>query len=702
MKEKIIKIVKNKIFIAIICILLPVILEFIISKKIEINSKSLMRMGFVYGIYVIIGVFYILSKFSEKINKIADFIMKYRYLIAGIVLIIMVLFNINFSSLNMWTKYLNEPEENNVLIGYAREIRSDEWITQSPYMVGQANSSDGYNVHSSKVGQGTGNMLMISAPVNDIVEISRPLLWGFHFLDVEHGYSFYWSLKFIALIMLSIEIVKKVTNNKNSLLSIIGGFVLAVAPAMMWWASTAIVDGYIYGMAIVVLFSYYMQNLDWKIWKKLLLALGVVICLPGFVSILYPAFQVPFGILMAVFMINDLIQNWRKLKKVDYILIVVAIIAAAGLVARFLLLSLEDMKVMMNTVYPGQRIDTGGNFTTNNIADYYANIFFPYTKNLANTCEPSTHIYPILGLVILLVAFIKDIKTEKQERNFKLTISLIVLYIIYLLWEYVGFNEMLAKISFLYFSPAQRANVVFGMIGTLLTFIMLSKFKGKKIFTKGQAIVISLIAVFLSYVIIKQSTYAGFFNELKYEIVFVMVFALTYFLITGKEKKWLYTMFIVAFVAGATINPISIGIGPLTKTEIAGQIKQISEEDKDALWAGENNYNGQYLIANDVKTLNGVNEYPNFKWLEIVDPDKTYNDIYNRFAHIGIQLGEKTEFVLVAPDAYIAYLTYDNLKDIGVKYYFSSNQMSDEIVQAFKLNEKYSNLEKSQFIYEIN
>ena len=186
------------------------------------------------------------------VKKIVDFLMKYRYHIAGVCLILMVLFKINFSSIGMWSKYTNEPDSQNVIVGEARGVRSDEWLTQSSYMLGQAISEDGYQVHNKNIAQGKGNMLMISAPVSDVVEISRPLLWGFHILDAEHGFSFYWALKLVLLVLLSIEIVRKLTN-KNNLLSLTGGLVLALAPAMMWWFSTAVVDGYIYGTAVIVL-----------------------------------------------------------------------------------------------------------------------------------------------------------------------------------------------------------------------------------------------------------------------------------------------------------------------------------------------------------------------------------------------------------------------------------------------------------------
>ena len=70
---------------------------------------------------------------------------------------------------------------------------------------------------------------------------------------------------------------------------------------------------------------------------------------------------------------------------------------------------------MMNTVYPGHRVDVGGNFITDNMITYFVNIFFPFTNRIANTCEPSTHFYSFIGLVIVIIALIKDINTEKKK-----------------------------------------------------------------------------------------------------------------------------------------------------------------------------------------------------------------------------------------------------------------------------------------------
>lgn len=642
-----------------------------------------------------------IEKTDNTVEKTVDFIMKYRYIIASILLVLLVALKINFSSIDMWCQYMNEPQTKSTILGKARSIRSDEWLTQSTTMLGQATSEGKYGIHNENIAQGTSNMLMVSAPVSDILAISRPLTWGFLIFGKEYGFSFYWVLKMLALIMVSIELVKKVTN-KNNLLTLVGGIVLGLAPGMMWWLSTAVVDGYIYGGAVVVLFGYYMQNLNWKLWKKVLIALGIIICLPGFAFMLYPAFQVPFAFLMAIFMINDLIKNWRKLKKLDYIIMALTMSISLALIARFILVSIEDIKVMMGTVYPGERVEKGGTFTINNFISYFANIFFPYTNRIANTCEPSTYIYSFTGLIILIVLYLGEIKQEKNKEGFELIIALITLYTVYIIWEFVGFKTILAKVTLMYFSPAQRTHIVLGIIGTLLSFIMIQKIEGKNKISKLQGIVISCIVVILSYVLIKQSSYNEFFTPIKYKILVPIIFAITYFLIRGNVKLWSYTMCVVAIISGAIVNPIVRGIAPINKTHISNEITQIYSEDKEALWIGENNFNGQYLIANGVSCLNGVNTYPNFKWLNIVDPDKKYNEVYNRFAHIGIKLSDETKFELLGQDSYVAYLTYKNLKDLNVKYYFTYSKMEENIIDKFNLEIKFSNEERCQYIYQIN
>ena len=107
-------------------------------------------------------------------------------------------------------------------------------------------------------------------------------------------------------------------------------------------------------------------------------------------------------------------------------------------------------------------------------------------------------------------------------------------------------------------------------------------------------------------------------------------------------------------------------------------------------------------MMNGAKTINSTNLYPNLKlWIKI-DKNGKYENVYNRYAHIGIILAEKTEFRLLTTDSYEVDLTYQNLKDLGIKYYLTDVEYSESEKNQFHLTVKYENTEKGQYIYQVN
>ncbi len=692
---------KNRIFIITLLILLPIFIELFMFGKIVIEKATFIRISFIYGVYLLVIIYKIIKKYKDKVKKVLEFVIDKRYIIALFLLVILVVGKINFSSLDEWKPYIGETELKNTVVGYSRSIRADEWLVQTPIMLAQANRKDGYKIYNENIGQGNINMLMTPAIVEDIVTISRPFTWGFLLFDAERGYSFYWALKYIALIMVSIELALKITN-RDKLLGLVGGLMLGLAPAMLWWMSTSVTEAYIFGAAVIVMFSYYMEHLDWKLWKKLLIGLGMIVCLPAFVFTIYPAYIVPFGFLMAIFIINDFIKHRKELKVKDYVIMGATILFCLGIIARFVLLAWDGIYKILHTVYPGQRQVNGGDCTVQDLFSYLVNIFLPYTSENINSSEASTYIYPFIGLIVMLFANLKRIVKDKKNKERGLILALVILFIIFIVWEYIGFPGFLSKITLLYFSPGRRTNIVLALIGAMLALMIMKSVddgEGKKIET-SKAIAISLISIIVAYIGIKCLNYSEFFTPFKKEIVAVMIFFMTYFFLRANKDAWCYTMCIVSIIAGITVNPVVKGVSLLYDTEIAQEIQKIREEDKDAIWIG-NNATGQYLIANGVTSISGVNMYPNFEWLNKIDPEKKYDEVYNRYAHINVVLDDKTEFKLASTDAYEAHLTYKNLKDLGVKYYYINSEISDDIKKSFKLEPKYEDKEKNQYIYEI-
>lgn len=697
----------KKIIRIVLFLLLPLVIELFFSRKVLFEKATMIRLAILYGIGGLFLLYQIANHYKDKLKKLLDFIIRKRYIFVLVIFVIAVACNINFSSMHIWRNFLHEDAGSRPLFGTAREIRADEWLVQTPALLAQTKNPEGYSLKNEHVMQGNGSMLLTNAAVWDITTISKPLIWGFLLFGAEYGVSWWWMVRVLLLLMGSFEIAR-IISKKDNLLSLTGMFLLGLAPAMLWWLSTSIVDTYIFGMAIVVLFYYYMEHLQWKLWKKLCIALGMLITIPAFVFAIYPAYQVPLALVMAVFILYAWIKYGKELKKQDYIIMGMTIVGVVVILGYFLMVAWPGIQTMMSTVYPGSRFETGGNYTLRQFVAGFTNIFLPYTDDIANPCEISTYLYPVCGLFVLLIYYFKN-KKESVSRKLSreeiadkfLEIALMLLFAFFLVWLYVGFHRLLAKFSFLSMSPTERTAIVCNFIGVLLLLGLLKKFEGKTIFNKVQAVIFSVCITFIAYVLIKNSTYASFFTTVKLEIFSVLLWVMTYTVVTVNKKAFCYTMCIVSVIAGIAINPICTGLDIFYETQVAEQIQQIVEKDPEALWIGRYNWSGQYALANGANVLNGVNLYPNFTWLKIVDPTGKDEQVYNRYAHIGILLSDHTEFRLLTQDSYEVELTYQNLKDIGACYYFTDTKCSSQIEEQFHLKIQYEDDEKLQYIYQI-
>ena len=409
--------VEKNILKGVIYLIIPIIIELLFSKKVILEKSTLIRLAMLYGIEILYFCYFIINKYKEKIKKGINFVINKRYIIIPIIFVVCILFKINLSSINIWNNFLNENNFTQNILGNAREIRADEWLVQSPTMLAQTLNKDGYKMYNSHLMQGNCNVMMTGGPILNVTTIAKPLTWGFLLFGTEYGFSWWWMLRILLLLIVSFEIARIITK-KDNVLSIAGMLILSIAPGIMWWFSTAIVDSYIWGMAIVVLFHTYMENLETKDWKKLLIALGMIISIPAFAFALYPAYQVPLAYVIVIFMINDLVKHFKELKKKDYFIMAGTLIISLGILAYFIIFAWTDIQTMMGTVYPGSRFETGGDYTINQFIAGYTNIFLPYNKEISNPCEISTYIYSIVGLIVLILYYINNFKKEKIKLEY--------------------------------------------------------------------------------------------------------------------------------------------------------------------------------------------------------------------------------------------------------------------------------------------
>ena len=630
----------------------------------------------------------------KNIKKTTEFIYKYRYYIAIIVFILCVMLEISGSSIGVWKEFINAGEiKDGVLLGKSRGIRSDEWAVFTPMIFSQ--KFDGFKYFSNIIrGDVTDVFIVYGLPIINILQIFRPFQLGFLFLGIAKGLSFFWCGRFIALFLVSFEL-NMIICKKNKLISFVGAIMITLAPMIQWWfAVNGIVEIFVFGGLALILLKKYMNEQSFK--NRCLYLLLMVICAVGYIIVLYPAWQIPMFYVFLAIAIWIIIDNRKqcKINKKDIFTIIGAVILFLICIIYIFSKSLDTIKIVMNTVYPGARNETGGTAKFSYF-DYLMNVFMPFKAEgiTTNTCEKATMfgLFP-LGIIISCVVMYKEKKKDL------LLILLLISYSFLSIWCIVGFPEIIAKITLMKNSQAQRCMLSVGYLDILLLIRSFSTIKIQ--INRHIAIIVSILLSIIMITICKINNRA--YINIKMAIAMaIMCIYLFYFALRFNTKyaNYLFSIGImfVMIMGGATINPIRKGVDIIYKNDIIKEIEKVNQE-KQGKWIAE----GfdfpipNYLLMAGASTINSTNTYPDLERWQMIDEKRKYEDIYNRYAHIKINLVQSEDnydnkFILKQADVFEVNILPEELKKLEVEYIFTPNELEKFETEQIRFEKIYSN-----------
>ncbi len=652
----------------------------------DVKSRILLALqipvwGWLITAVIIWMILIFINKYGEQTGK---FLYQYRFAIAVLIWILCIIFKLNGSSIAYWGEHLGiDLDSRGLLLGTSRGVRSDEWATYTPKMLSQQFNSDGAFPYFSEIIRGTktDTFIVYGLPVKDIAVLFRPFHWGFLFLGVERGFSFYWCGRIIALAVISFEFGMLITK-KNKLYSFLIALLFTLAPTVQWWIGVnGLVEMMIFGQLAVLMFSYYMHTEN--IWKRLLVGLMLIICAGGYILVFYPAWQVPMaymilGLLIWVF--ADSRKEFRFRKKKDLpVLLGCLLLLGIGLLYIFLKSS-DAVSAALNTAYPGQRINCGGGDFLE-MMRYGGNFFFPLiTQNLVgNHSELSVFVsFAPLGILLALYVILKE-----KNRD-KLLMILLVVYLFLSSYRIFEYPEFLAKITLLSKSAAGRVTQIIGILDIILLFRALSLMKTRiKLWNAVLAAVIFTIGT----AAINKFIYGAYLSGSLLAGMAVLLFCGCFLLLRSKEKweKRLTLLFfsLLMFYCGGLVNPVQQGIDVVYDTDLMKEIREIVNEDSEGLWICDNiGYPmNDYFIMGGAPTIDSINVYPAMERWELLDSEGKYEDIYNRYAHITTILQqEETRFepdTAGRVDCISLLLNVEDLETLEVSYVASNRNLTE-------------------------
>ena len=161
---------------------------------------------------------------------------------------------------------------------------------------------------------------------------------------------------------------------------------------------------------------------------------------------------------------------------------------------------------------------------------------------------------------------------------------------------------------------------------------------------------------------------------------------------------------LISAMGGGLVNPIESGIG-YYDLEPVQFVEGLVEENPNANWivVGEREMQDMFIAAG-AHTITSVITYPDFEKWEKIDPDHKFEDVYNRYAHMNVNLSanESSKFERVPGREDIISVTFNvnDLEKLNVTYIESEQDLSkysNENVDFEKIY-SYRNLK----IYKVN
>lgn len=649
------------------------------SGKVPISDRirMILNLDFFPAVFLSVGCYLILLVIFNYGSKILKYGYKYRYIIAVVLFLCGIIMELSGSSISMYGEYLGlDLDSRGLLFGVGRGIRMDEWATNTPMALSQYANQFGYFTDIIR-GTSTDAFIVYGQPVADIAVIFRPFHWGYLFLSPARGLSFFWCGRLLALFLVSFEMGMLITK-RNKFWSLLYSLLLSFSPLVQWWfAINGLVEMLVFGQLFLLMVRMFLVYEKWII--KIVCALVAAICAGGYVLVFYPAWQVPLGYIflgLFIWVLFEYGRKWHFQFKKDVSSIVLFLFVFAGGLAYIFLKSQDTILSVLNTAYPGARLELGGGCALQPL-QYGGNLLFSLiSDNLPGILCELTEFFDFspLGVCLALWVILKEKNRDK--------LLIIQLFICLFLWIYVAIPipEFLARITFLSFSQAGRTAQVIGFANLLLLIRSVALLKNTIGRLQASVATFVLTSVLL---VVNHKIYGDYLPVLMLAAV-GCVLAVSFYLILRSQKTYAKMLLGIVicgllFYSGGLTNPVQKGLDVVYQTDLMQEIQQITKTNPKGKWICDmvgypmNNY----CIMGGAPTIDSINVYPDLERWNVLDPDKEQEEIYNRYAHIDVEItDDNTNFQAGSmADSFKILLNKNDLGKLDVSYILTNRAL---------------------------
>jgi hypothetical protein len=586
-------------------------------------------------------------------------------------------FELNQSSSAIWRYFADwETPGQSLLAGSPKDIRGDEWGTETPWMLAQSKHVPPFSLANPNIGEDK-VPLLTNLPVRHWSMLFRPQLLGFFFLNFERAFAFYWNFKWFGL-LLAAYLFFEILSGGKTLIALAGALFILFSPYIQWWFSTPAAMPEMMAMLFFALWSILFILRTRSPWRIAGAGLLLFVALGQFVFCCYPRFQIPLFYLGAVVVGSVLVDRARE----KFLPIRVAVLGGALLLTGVIAwVWYRDVAGLIHQLsgfaYPGQILSVGGFYP------WWALLapFLEFSMNeehwpsgFMNVCEAAGFLFIA---PLLLAAVIDDIARRRFDAILLSVATFVFLVVVFMIW---GIPLWLAKGSGWAYVYSTRAHLVVGVGSTigLVRYLSRSDPNPRQRSFALELLLLGIIAVALwaifGVVNRRLGEFASPTNIAAAALFFGLVFVCLW---TRKAAPALALLLLPTLLANGLTNPIGRGLPGFEQSELRRWLSEHEHLDPTAKWivlgrSGRGRSMPEFVKTTGADVLGGVRITPDREMVRVLDPENKYADVYNRFAWITCVPGSDPApvFKLTFLNSYDIQLPLrtDIFDQLGVRY----------------------------------
>ena len=589
----------------------------------------------------------------------------------------------NGSSTALWRALADRRDPDaGIIAGTAKDIRSDEWLVQTPWIWSQAQQKPAFPQRNTNIGNGVAPLLT-NLPARHWSMLFRPQMWGFFFLNRERAFSFNWNLKWFAL-LLSGFLFFRILARGNNFLALSGALILLFSSYIQWFFSTPTSMPEMIAMVFFALWALHTMRAAKSRWAIAGAGMVLLAAVEQFVFCCYLRFQIPLAYLAVALLIGESTSYRNRNESARETLhffrsisLITVLVIAATLLWQWYREVSPAIREIQSLIYPGQETFSGGSY-------YWARFLAPflevslaqnhYPKWLGNACEAAGFLF----LAPLLVASL--IRDAGQRRADGILIA-VVLFLVGAIWFMsLGVPMWLARATGWSYVVSSRAILAAGVasIAGLVRQLALPRpqFEYQKRSLLMGAFILALFLFGCFYV---ANSRLGNFASLTEVIAAALFFAAVFCLLWQRIRVASCILLLLPLLyASGFANPIGRGVPGLSRSSIFHWLSNIHHRDPSAAWivigdlSNRNCCFAQFVKATGANVFGGTRCMPDREMLRVLDPENRYATIYNRYATVCFVVATESQpaFELLAADDYEVCLPLRSeiFESLGVRY----------------------------------